>query len=480
MRRTSGFGTVFVISCILGVFLTGCGGGGGDQQGEAAPDTAAAGGSGDLRAIVKEAYLYGWPMSENFNTLYAYALDKSGSEYKAPFNQLHNTARVYTPADKAVVTPNSDTPYSFVWADLRAEPLVLTVPAMEPERYFSFQLIDLYTFNFVYIGTGTTGNEGGKYLLAGPEWKGEAPAGIDKVYRSETEFILAVGRTQLFDAADLENVKKIQAGYKVQPLSAFLGESPPAPAPDLVWPAPQAGEAGKTAAIFTIVNFMLELCPTVPSETELMQRFARIGVGAGVPFEVSTLSPEMMAAFEGGIADAWQAFAGVEKEMATGKLNSGDCFGTRKFLENNYLLRFAGAKLGLYGNSREEALYPIYSVDAAGQPLDAARNDYVVTFAERIPTKAFWSLTMYDGKTQLLIENPIHRYLINSPMLDELQRGADSSVTIYVQKDSPGADKESNWLPAPDGPFYAVLRLYIPEKPALDGSWKAPPMKKVE
>jgi len=464
----------------LGLLAAGCSGGGGGEQESALSADSTAASSDDLRAIAKEAYLYGWPISENYNTLYAYTLDEGGPDYKGPFNEIHGEARVYTPEDKAVVTPNSDTPYSFVWADLRAEPLVLSVPAMEPNRYFSFQLIDLYTFNFDYIGTRTTGNGGGKYLLAGPDWTGETPSGIDKVFRSETEFILAIGRTQLFGPDDLKNVKRIMGEYKVTPLSEFLGELPPEPAPELAWPAPKVGDAGKTPAVFGVVNYMLQFCPTVPSEVDLMERFAKIGVGPGLPFDTETLSSEMKVALEEGIADAWQAFAEVEKKVAAGELNSGDCFGTREYLKNNYLLRFAGAKMGLYGNSKQEAMYPIYTVDADHQPLDASQHDYVLVLDELPPAKAFWSVTMYDGKTQLLVDNPIHRYLINSPMLDHLQRGANGSLTIYIQKESPGSGKESNWLPAPDGPFYAVMRLYIPEKPALDGTWTAPPIRKAE
>src|SRR4029453_11693715 len=153
--------------------------------------------------------------------------DSKNPEYKGPWNTLVNIPRVYTPADTAIQTPNSDTPYSFAGVDLRAEPFVLTVPVIEKDRYFSVQLIDWYTFNFDYIGSRATGNDGGSFLVAGPNWKGEAPNGVKQVIRSETEFVFAAYRTQLFDPGDLDNVKKIQAGYKAQTLSAFLGTQPP-------------------------------------------------------------------------------------------------------------------------------------------------------------------------------------------------------------------------------------------------------------
>src|ERR1700704_5722336 len=175
----------------------------------------------EARAIAKEAYIYGFPIVDNYRIQHAYWVDRATPEYKGPWNEIWNSARVYTPADTAIQTPNSDTPYSFMGADLRSEPLVLTVPAMEKERYFSVQLIDYYTFNFDYIGTRTSGNGGGSFLLAGPGWKGDAPKGVKKVFRCETELAFPTYRTQLFDPGDIENVKKVQAGYKVQPLSAF-------------------------------------------------------------------------------------------------------------------------------------------------------------------------------------------------------------------------------------------------------------------
>src|SRR6185503_5199076 len=168
-----------------------------------------------------------------------------------------------------------DTPYSFVAMDLRTEPIVLTVPQIEKERYFSVQLIDAYTYNFDYIGTRTTGNDGGSFLIAGPDWKGETPKGINKVIRSETQFVFAVYRTQLFNPDDLENVKRVQAGYQVQPLSMFTGEDAPKPAPtiDFIKPLTPA-EQKASLEFFSILNFVLQFCPTVSSETGLMARFA--------------------------------------------------------------------------------------------------------------------------------------------------------------------------------------------------------------
>src|SRR5271167_2169542 len=256
----------------------------------------------EARTIAKEAYTYGFPMVDSYRIQHAYFVDRENPEFKAPWNQLRNIPRVYTPEDRAIQTPNSDTPYSFIGMDLRVEPIVLTVPAIEKERYFSIQLIDAYTFNFDYIGTRTSGNDGGSFLIAGPDWKGKMPKGVKKVIRSETELLLAGYRTQLFNLADLENVKKIQAGYKAQPLSAFLGQTAPKPAPAIEFIKPLTPEQQRESPeFFNILSFVLQFCPTNPSETELMDRFARIGVGAGKTLELGKLSPELKKAIEQGM-----------------------------------------------------------------------------------------------------------------------------------------------------------------------------------
>jgi hypothetical protein len=434
----------------------------------------------EARAIAKEAYIYGFPIVDDYRIQHAYFVDTNNPEYKGPWNQIVNTPRVYTPADTAVQTPNSDTPYSWLGLDLRTEPIVLTVPPIEKDRYFSIQLIDAYTFNFDYMGSRTTGNDGGSFLIAGPGWEGKTPKGVKKVFRSETEFVLAVYRTQLFNPDDLDNVKKIQAEYKAEPLSKFLGETAPeaAPAVDFIKPL-TPDEEMKSPEFFNILNFVLQYCPTDASETELMSRFARIGVGAGKTFDANKLSPEMKTAIQQGMADAWADLATLEKEkIDTGKVTSGDLFGTRQYLNNNYLYRMAGAKLGIGGNSRQEAMYPIYAIDSNGQKLDGA-NQYTVSFAsgELPPVNAFWSLTMYELPQSLLVANPINRYLINSPMLPQLVKGPDGGLTLYIQNESPGKDKEANWLPAPKGPFIMAMRLYWPKDAALEGKWEQPPLK---
>ena len=436
----------------------------------------------EARAIAKEAYIYGFPLVDNYRVQYAYFVDTQHPEFKGGWNQIRNIARVFTPEDKAIQSPNSDTPYSLMGLDLRAEPFVLTVPAIEKDRYFSVQLIDAYTHNFAYLGSRATGNGGGTYLLAGPNWKGKKPAGITKVIHSETELVFAIYRTQLFRPDDLENVKKIQAGYKAQPLSAFLGQPAPAAAPKIEFTKPLTPDEQKTSPeFFRVLNFALQFCPTHPSEKKLMARFAKLDIGAGKTFDFAKLSPELQQAVKDGIADAWQEFGGVKKQMDAGQVKSGDILGTRELLKNNYLYRMLAAVVGIYGNSKAEAMYPVYFVDGAGEKLDGSKNSYTLHFApgQLPPAHAFWSLTMYEMPASLLVANPLNRYLINSPMLPDLKKDADGGVTLYVQNESPGKDKESNWLPAPNGPFMCALRLYWPKDEALTGKWKNPPMQRV-
>ena len=446
----------------------------------------------EAQAIARDAYVYGFPMVMGYKTMYAYAIDRENKDYKGPFNQMSCEARVFTPQDKAVVTPNSDTPYCMFWIDLRAEPLVLTVPEMEPERFYHFQLIDLYTHNFAYVGTLTTGNGAGKYLIAGPAWDGEKPEGINAVLRSETPFVFNVTRTQLFGPDDLPKVKEIQGGYGLQPLSAFLGEDPPAAAPTPDFPQWDEGSQFDER-FFAYLDFMMSLLEK-PAEGKqpLWDRLAGIGVGPGGTYDFESLSPEIQDALKAGVK---QGFGEIEKfiaEYSSDPLMSGKLFGTRAFLEESArtnfdlddlsMLRSAAAHMGLYGNSAAEAIYPTYLVDADKEPLDASKHSYTVTFEQGKlpPAKSFWSLTMYDAQTQLFIENPLERYLLNSTMMEQFKLAEDGSLVFYVSNESPGPEFESNWLPAPDGPFYLVMRLYGPEKEALEGEWTPPPLQKAE
>ncbi|MGB0134257.1 DUF1254 domain-containing protein [Dokdonella sp.] len=436
----------------------------------------------ETRAIAEEGFIYGLPIVMNYAVMYEYAVDKDSGQYKAPFNQIKNEARVFTYEDTAIITPNSDTPYSFLWLDLRAEPIVISVPPVERERYFAVQLEDGNTFNFGYIGTRSTGTDGGDFLVVGPEWSGETPAGIKEVFHSTTQFALSGFRTQLFNAADMPNVVKIQAGYKAQPLSAFLGQPAPTARPQVDFP--KIDKKLFKSNFFDYLGFALQYAPAGPEEKAIREKLASIGIGPGKTFDMKELSDEHKAAIALGMKTGAEK---IDKYLATGQkpINGWtlrSMFGNRAFFNGDWMLRAAGAKAGIYANDAVEAVYPFTRIDETGATLDASKHDYTLTFnaGELPPVNAFWSVTMYDGKTQLLIKNPINRYLINSPMLAEMKKNADESLTIYIQKDSPGKDKEANWLPAPDGPVYLTMRLYWPKTeappilPVGEGTWQPP------
>lgn len=439
------------------------------------------------RAIAKEAYIYGFPSVMAYKTMHNFTLDPDHPEYRGPFNQVACEAKLLSPQDTSVVSPNADTPYCMFWLDLRAEPQVLSVPDMEPDRFYQVQLTDLYTHNFAYVGTVSTGNVAGTYLIAGPGWDGDEPEGIDGVIRSETPFVFVIVRTQLFGPDDLERVADLQQSYEVRPLSAYLDTRPPAPAAQLDFPVWEEG-AQFDERSFGYLDFVLQLLEEPPAKEEpLWERLQLIGLGPHTRFEFDALPHDIREALADGVKEGLGDINRFVEKIGQDPLGSAKVVGTREFLEqsarqnygldNPYLLRAAAAQIGLYGNSAAEALYRLYLTDAEGQPLDTSQNQYTLTFApgELPPVKAFWSLTIYDARTQLFVDNPLDRYLLNSTMLDQFVRDPDGSLTLYVSTDSPGPELESNWLPAPDGPCYAVLRMYGPREEALEGRW-IPPM----
>ena len=478
---------VFVWLLLAVLFLQGCGG-------EKKPEPTGTNlevTTSDVKAIAKEAYIYGFPMVMGYKTMYNYVVDKENPEYKGPFNKLSCEARLLTPEDKAIVTPNADTPYCLFWVDLRAEPLVLTVPKMEPERFYHFQLIDLYTHNFAYVGTLSTGNGAGKYLIAGLDWDGHKPEGITEVILSETGFIFNITRTQLFGPDDLVKIKEIQDSYDLQPLSTFLSTEAPTAAPTPDFPKWVEGSQFDER-FFGYLDFLLSLLEKpLEEERTLWDRMARIGLGPENTFDFAAQSPEIQEALKEGAREGFSEIEQFIKQAVNDPLASAKLFGTREFLqksakknyghENHHLIRSVAAHLGLYGNSAVEAIYPTYLADGDKKPLDASANRYTLTFekGKLPPVNAFWSLTMYDGKTQLFIENPLDRYLLSSPMMDQFKMQDDGSLVLRFGKDSPSADLESNWLPAPDGPFYLVMRLYGPKPEALEGKWTPPVLQKV-
>jgi hypothetical protein len=436
----------------------------------------------ETKAIAEEGFTYGLPLVMYYQIMYEYSVDRNSDQYKAPFNEIKNLARVYTYKDTAIVTPNSDTPYSYAFMDLRAEPMVLSVPAVDKARYYAVMLCDWNTFNYGYIGSRATGNEPGDYLVVGPDWKGETPAGIKKVFHSTTALSLAVYRTQLFHPSDMPNVVKVQAGYKMQPLSAYLHQSAPAAAPAIDFP--KIDKDMIKTNFFAYLDFALQFAPAGPEEQAIRAKLATIGVGPGKTFDFKDLSAEHKAAVLLGMKEGEDKLKTYLETKLT-KVNGWivvSPFGDRAFFNGDWQLRAAAAAAGILGNDAAEAVYPAAKTLENGEVPDSGKHNYTITFAKGQfpPVNAFWSVTMYDGNTQLLIKNPIDRYLINSPMLPGMKKNPDGSLTLYLQNKSPGKANESNWLPAPEGPMYVVMRLYWPKDtppsvlPAGHGAWQPP------
>lgn len=444
--------------------------------------TAAGVSPGEARAIAEEAYVYAFPMLENYRTMYVQAIDKGVAGYLAPFNKLSHKTELLGPEFKDIVRPNNDTMYSLAWLDVHAQPVIITVPKIE-NRYYSVQLVDMFTNNLGYIGTRTTGSEPGNYLVAGPRWKGAKPGNVNEVLRSSSGFVYCIIRTEVDGLKDVPAVLKIQQDYHLTPMNVFLGRSRVPVAAGITFPAYDSKKM-KTAAFIDYFNLLLTQVTVPATEGELVQRFARIGIVPGQLSASTRLAPATRDAIDEGVSAALMKISKAAQNLSavegvTGRSEGGweglvGIFGSPKVMGSRYLVRAAAAMLGLYGNDAQEAYYPIGNSDAAGDSYDGTR-DYIMHFekSELPPVDAFWSVTMYGLPDQLMVANPIDRYSIGDR--SKLRYEENGSLTVYVQHESPGKSKESNWLPAPAGPFSLQFRMYLPKPKALEAPLYLPP-----
>ena len=436
----------------------------------------------EIEKITEEAYIYAFPMLMGYRFAFATFMVPSLPSYRGPINGIYGKAATLDHTYKDVITANADTPYSFGMLDLRAEPAVIQVPEVT-DRYYVLQFIDLYGCNVHFIGSRATGSKVGTYLAVGPGWDGHAGDEFDGVLPFETELVMAAGRTQLLGPDDVPALTKVMDSYQVQSLSAYRGQSSPAPEA-VQWPV-WNDEASRDERFIGYLNFMLAFCqPIHPSESDLMASFAQIGIGAGQPFAAEALNDEVRDAIRAGVTEARETMAA--KSRSIGKSVNGwkfaEVFGDRDFYGGDYMLRAVAAMLGYGGNDFIEAMYPLVRNDDAGEPLDGAYR-YHLRFTTTPPTRAFWSVTMYDtsydGTAGYMIENPINRYLINSTT-PGLVYAEDGSLTLTIQREQPqDAAEQANWLPAPEGLFYMTMRIYWPKQDALDGTWTPPPVLRV-
>lgn len=423
----------------------------------------------ETQALAEEAWIYAFALLMHYQTMEKQLLDPSAAEYLGGFNRFRHYSQLYTPANREIVTPNNDTPYSWAWLDLRSEPQVLSVPAVDADRYYVHQLVDQYTHNFAYVGVLSTGREAGDYLITGPSWQGPTPSGIKAVLRSETEIVMVLARTGLKNADDMPAVRALQQQYRLHGLHEYAGSPSPVAAQAIDWPVWDS-KTGLGPAFIAVLNQILALCPTPLAEQVLRERFARIGIVPGQAFDFAALPVEKQQAIAAGIR---QAQAQLQETAAKTRTTLG-LFGNREAMHGNYLNRAVGAYLGIYGNSVEEAFYTGSRLDNQGQPLQGGRR-YRLRFApgQLPPASEFWSLTLYDLPDRQLVANLLDRYCLSSR--DQLQRDADGGLTLWMQANSPGAGEESNWLPTPQaGAFNVILRLYGPKQEVVEQKWRMP------
>ena len=433
----------------------------------------------EIETIAEEAYVFSFPMLMGYRYGFATFIATSLPSYRGSMNEMHGEPRTLDHHFRDVITPNADTPYSMACLDLRAEPIVLDVPEVT-DRYYVIQFVDLFGTNPHFVGSRATGPRAGTYLLVGPGYDGDIPTGFTDVLHFETDLVFIIGRTQVFGPDDVDALKAVMAGYRLDPLSSRQGPTPPTAA-DFAWPV-WNDEASRDERFVGYVNALLQWCqPPYPSEVDLFTRFARIGIGAGLPFDPDQLDDDVRTAIRRGVDSARAKMADRVDHLGE-RINGWsavEALGSRDFFDGDYLLRAAGAMAGWGGNDKIEAFYPMARVDANGDPFTGARS-YRLQFETLPPAKAFWSVTMYDtsydGVAGFLVENPIGRYLVNSTT-PGLVRGDDGSLTIHIQHDEPDSPEgRANWLPAPAGDFYLAMRIYWPEPEALDGTWQPPPV----
>lgn len=433
------------------------------------PRCLLAGEPSELQAIAQQAWIYAYPMLMHYQTLEKQLFNPSAPEYVGGFNRFRHYSQLYTPANREIVTPNNDTPYSWAWLDLRSEPQVLSVPAVTRDRYYVHQLVDQYTHNFGYVGVLSTGRAAGDYLIAGPHWQGVVPDGIKAVLRSETEIVMILGRTGLKNADDMPAVRALQAQYRLRGLHEYTGSAAPVAAPAIAWPAWDS-KTGLGPAFISVLNQILTLCPTPSAELGLRERFARIGIVPGQAFDFAALPAEAQQALLAGIR---QAQAQLQEAVGKTRTTLG-LFGNREAMHGNDLNRAVAANIGIYGNSVEEAFYTGARLDNQGQPLQGGRR-YRLRFApgQLPPASEFWSLTLYDLPDRQLVANAIDRYCLSSR--DVLQADNDGGLTLMMQSEAPEQSVSSNWLPTPQsGAFTLILRLYGPTRDVIEQRWRMP------
>lgn len=429
----------------------------------------------EAKAIAKEAYVFCFPMNYYYRTIYAQVIDTGNKQTLGGFGKWRHDV-LADPKSKETTMSNRDTHYSWAWVDLRSEPWVLIQPPADGNRFYSSVWADLFAHIIAYPGSTKDGQEGGTYLLAPKTWKGEKPDGVKRIIYGETTILGTLTRTAVFGEEDVANAMKIQKGYKLMPLSEYLNEPAKPEAPELNWPVWNE-ENMTNAEFFELSNFLFQF--VIPNEMDkpMYEKMAKLGIGPNGNYDTANFSPEVLAAINEGVADGYKEISDGARVVKDGTR----IYGNREFMGTRYLDLAVGVEGGgLIPNTSDQAFYGNWGKDANGELLDGSKANYTYTFpkGQLPPVRFFWSLTVYDGITRLLAENDINRFSIGD-RTKGLKYEPDGSLIIYVQHKSPGKDKESNWLPAPNGPMQIAARMYGPEKTIQDGEWVFPDPVKV-
>ncbi len=423
----------------------------------------------EIKQIAKETYIALFPLVYNYGTMYNQAINSEASEYIGGFG-VYKHYGLSTPANRDIPTPNNNTPYSWAWVDLRSEPWVLTMPISDDNRYYVCQWDDMWGYVIDAPGSVIDGQNGGDYLLTTTEFKGQIPQGIKRVIYSESQFIGTLTRTGVNGQDDIPAMQAIQNGYVLQPLSSYMASEPKTKPEEIDWISYDITDLNNIN-FFKYANFMLDYTIPIKADQTMLENAKQLGIEAGKGWQPKNMDSSFVDAINAGIEEALKE---IDKQVAI--TNDGKkLFNTREVIGEDYLNRTVGVIVGQFGNYPSQAMYPSFQKDSNGELLDGSKNNYSITFPKDELPKSdyFWSFTMYDLPNRFLVENSINRYSIGS-QTESLKKNEDGSITIYFQTETPGIEREGNWLPTPSGPFYSVLRIYGPDENVLSGTYKLP------
>jgi hypothetical protein len=436
----------------------------------------------EARAIGVDAYLYFYPLiSMDITRRVAINIETGKKPGLGPANMFNSFAAFPTADFKTVVRPNFDTLYSSAWLDMTTEPVVVSAPDTGG-RYYLLPMMDMWTDVFASPGWRTTGTQAGNFLITPPGWTGTGPAGMTRI-RAPTPYVWIIGRTKTDGPSDYEAVHKIQAGYKIAPLSQWGKPAQPVeakidPSVDMNTPPKTQVDTMPVGKYFAYAAELLKVNPPHITDQPIVAQLKRIGIEPGTSFDLDKAEPVVRKALESAPSEARQLMALTIPTIA--RVTNGWSMSTNTMgvYGNWYLKRAIVAEVGLGANLPEDAIYPLNLADETGKPLDGA-NRYTLHFDKggMPPASAFWSVTLYDTDG-FQVANPLNRFAVSSWM--PFKYNADGSLDLYFQNESPGADKEANWLPAPKGSFNVMMRLYAPRSEVLTGKWNPPPVMRMQ